>query len=219
MSLTSCPWPMLPLWTWATQHHLQGPQSPSTLAALPSTAIGPSSCLRFQAVNIGIGTFAVVPADSTSADGKAVVVQKPVFKPCRFMKTFYKLRCAGNEISSKKLFALLSLCSPCLLLHAVVPVPWQSKVSCNMERPSVGAHTASQNLPLPWESAPSLRLVPPSSWMLVASGKASLGLLFPICSALEMWPKLARAFPAPQRCARAGRCPHLVCESAELRGD
>ncbi|XP_040397392.1 uncharacterized protein LOC121061964 isoform X1 [Cygnus olor] len=63
--------------------------------------------LRKQAVNIGIGTFAVVPADTTSADGKAMVVQKPVFQPCRFMKTFYKLKCAENEISIETLVAPL----------------------------------------------------------------------------------------------------------------
>lgn len=170
-------------------------------------------------MNIGIGTFAVVSAKTTGADGKAMVVRKPIFKPCRFMKIFYKLKCAESRIPSKKIFALLSLCSPCLLLHAVVPVPRQSKVSCTMERLSVGAHTASQNMPLPWESAPSLQLIPPSSRMLVARGKASLGLLFPICSALEMWPKLARTFPVAQHCARAGRCTHFVCEFAELSED
>ncbi|XP_066844540.1 apical junction molecule-like isoform X1 [Anser cygnoides] len=63
--------------------------------------------LRKQVVNIGIGTFAVVPADTTSADGKAMVVQKPVFKPCRFMMTFYKLKCAENEISIETPFAPL----------------------------------------------------------------------------------------------------------------
>ena len=146
-------------------------KSPSTLPALPSMAIGPSSCLRFQAVDIGIGTFAVVPADTTSADGKAMVVQKPVFQTCKSVKIFYQLKCVEIEIPCKKIFAYLSLCSPCLLLHAVVPVPRQSKESCNMERPSVGAHTVSQNLPLPRESAPSPQLIPRSIWMLVAGAK------------------------------------------------
>ncbi|XP_066844154.1 uncharacterized protein [Anser cygnoides] len=36
-----------------------------------------------------------------------MVVQKPVFKPCRFMKTFYKLKCAENEISIETPFAPL----------------------------------------------------------------------------------------------------------------
>lgn len=116
---------------------------------LPLAHLAPLDLGHFQAVNIGIGTFAVVTANTTGADGKAMVVRKPIFKPCRFMKTFYKLKCAESRIPSKKIFALLSLCSPCLSLHAVVPVPRQSKVSCTMERLTVGAHTASRTCPCP----------------------------------------------------------------------
>eukprot|EP00075_Anas_platyrhynchos_P014947 XP_027304200.1 coiled-coil domain-containing protein 81-like [Anas platyrhynchos] len=54
--------------------------------------------LQKKAVNIGIGTFAVVSAKTTGADGKAMVVRKPIFKPCRFMKIFYKLKCAESRI-------------------------------------------------------------------------------------------------------------------------
>ncbi|XP_068523907.1 coiled-coil domain-containing protein 81-like [Anas acuta] len=60
--------------------------------------------LQKKAVNIGIGTFAVVSAKTTGADGKAMVVRKPIFKPCRFMKIFYKLKCAESRIPRLTLF-------------------------------------------------------------------------------------------------------------------
>ena len=94
----------LDLWSGqGTKHHPQGHASPA--AAFPplrSTANAPSSCLRFQAVEIGVGTFAVVPARATVGEDKVLPVERPVFQPCRMLKKFYKLKCAKTKIPGKK---------------------------------------------------------------------------------------------------------------------
>lgn len=77
----------------------------SHLAAFPplrGPANAPSSCLRLQAVEIGVGTFALVPARATVGEDKVLPVERPVFQPCRFLKKFYKLKCAKTKIPGKK---------------------------------------------------------------------------------------------------------------------
>lgn len=77
----------------------------SRLAALPplrNPANAPPPCLRFQAVDIGVGTFALVPARATVGEDKALPVERPVFRPCRFLKKFYQLKCAKTKIPGKK---------------------------------------------------------------------------------------------------------------------
>ncbi|NXR05559.1 CCD81 protein, partial [Sagittarius serpentarius] len=54
--------------------------------------------LRFQAVDIRVGTFALVPAHATVGEDKVLPVERPVFQPCRFLKKFYKLKCAKTKI-------------------------------------------------------------------------------------------------------------------------
>ncbi|XP_064295630.1 uncharacterized protein LOC135310682 [Phalacrocorax carbo] len=55
------------------------------------------------AVHIGVGTFAVVPAQATVGEDKVLPVERPVFRPCRFLKKFYKLRCAKTKIPDETL--------------------------------------------------------------------------------------------------------------------
>ncbi|NXX11377.1 CCD81 protein, partial [Podargus strigoides] len=54
--------------------------------------------LQKRAVEIGIGTFAVVPAHATVGEGKVLPVERPVFKVCRMLRTFYKLKCQKTKI-------------------------------------------------------------------------------------------------------------------------
>ncbi|NWR54305.1 CCD81 protein, partial [Bucorvus abyssinicus] len=54
--------------------------------------------LQKTAVEIGIGTFALVPAHATVAEDTILPVERPVFKPCKFLKKFYHLKCAKTEI-------------------------------------------------------------------------------------------------------------------------
>ncbi|NXY80419.1 CCD81 protein, partial [Glareola pratincola] len=54
--------------------------------------------LQKRAVEIGVGTFAVVPACATVAEDEVLPLERPVFRPCRFLKKFYKLKCAKAKI-------------------------------------------------------------------------------------------------------------------------
>ncbi|NXT43244.1 CCD81 protein, partial [Pelecanoides urinatrix] len=54
--------------------------------------------LQKKAVKIGIGTFAVVPVHAIVGEHKCLPVERPVFQPCRFLKKFYKLKCAKTKI-------------------------------------------------------------------------------------------------------------------------
>ncbi|XP_062444562.1 coiled-coil domain-containing protein 81-like [Rhea pennata] len=51
-----------------------------------------------RAVNIGIGTFAVVKEHVRVGEGEVLPLQRPVFQMCRFFKRFYRLRYAQKEI-------------------------------------------------------------------------------------------------------------------------
>ncbi|NWT48742.1 CCD81 protein, partial [Chroicocephalus maculipennis] len=54
--------------------------------------------LQKRAVEIGVGTFAVVPACATVGEDEVLPLERPVFKPCKFLKKFYKLKCAKTKI-------------------------------------------------------------------------------------------------------------------------
>ncbi|KFV01636.1 Coiled-coil domain-containing protein 81, partial [Tauraco erythrolophus] len=85
-----------------------GPEKLPTLKELTTNEIckvwaGTSSYIRRQllkkrAVEIGIGTFALLPARATVGEDKVLLVERPVFKPCKFLKKFYKLKCAKTKI-------------------------------------------------------------------------------------------------------------------------
>ncbi|KAK2517649.1 hypothetical protein Q9233_012983 [Columba guinea] len=51
-----------------------------------------------RAVEIGVGTFALVPAQASVTEGQVLAIERPVFQPCRFLKKFYKLKCAKTKI-------------------------------------------------------------------------------------------------------------------------
>ncbi|KFO89195.1 Coiled-coil domain-containing protein 81, partial [Buceros rhinoceros silvestris] len=57
--------------------------------------------LQRRAVEIGIGTFALVPAHATVAEDTILPVERPVFKPCRLLRKFYQLKCAKTTIPDK----------------------------------------------------------------------------------------------------------------------
>ncbi|NXA24601.1 CCD81 protein, partial [Ibidorhyncha struthersii] len=63
--------------------------------------------LQKRAVDIGIGMFALVPARATVGEDKVLPVERPVFQPCRFLKKFYKLRCAKTKIPDETPFVQL----------------------------------------------------------------------------------------------------------------
>ncbi|NWX47161.1 CCD81 protein, partial [Steatornis caripensis] len=54
--------------------------------------------LQKKVVEIGIGTFAVIQTCATLEQGKDLTVERPVFQPCRFLKTFYQLKCEETKI-------------------------------------------------------------------------------------------------------------------------
>ncbi|NWX15280.1 CCD81 protein, partial [Aegotheles bennettii] len=60
-----------------------------------------SQLLQKRAVEIGVGTFAVVPALATVGQDKVLPVERPVFEPCRFLKKFYNLKCAKTKIDGE----------------------------------------------------------------------------------------------------------------------
>ncbi|NXS91110.1 CCD81 protein, partial [Jacana jacana] len=57
-----------------------------------------SQLLQKKAVDIGVGTFAVVPAQAKVGKGKLLPLERPVFRLCKYMKKFYKLKCAKTKI-------------------------------------------------------------------------------------------------------------------------
>ncbi|KFP02868.1 Coiled-coil domain-containing protein 81, partial [Calypte anna] len=63
--------------------------------------------LQKKVVDIGVGTFAVVPASAIVGEDKVLPVEKPVFELCRPLKKFYKLKCAKTKIPDKTLSAPL----------------------------------------------------------------------------------------------------------------
>ncbi|NXN38708.1 CCD81 protein, partial [Rhinoptilus africanus] len=85
-----------------------GPENLPTLRELTSSEIckvwaGTSryihgELLQKRAVEIGVGTFGVVPACATVAEDKVLPLERPVFQPCRLLKEFYKLKCAEAKI-------------------------------------------------------------------------------------------------------------------------
>lgn len=175
---------------------------------LPSPANAPSSCLHFQAVDIGVGTFALVPAHAMVGEDKVLPVERPVFQPCRLLRKFYKLKCAKSKIPGKKRGA-----SPAQPLHlafwlgAHTSVTWPSKGSSNLENAERGHTYGSQpsTLPLRGEPAPSPQLTLRSSRLLAEGGKAALCLPLSIRSVLERRPEAERGRSLAERCPRAGR--------------
>ncbi|NXX51852.1 CCD81 protein, partial [Tricholaema leucomelas] len=57
--------------------------------------------LQRKAVDIGVGTFAVLPAHATVGEDEVLPVERPVFQPCRFLRKFYKLKCAKTKIPDR----------------------------------------------------------------------------------------------------------------------
>ncbi|XP_029859883.1 coiled-coil domain-containing protein 81-like [Aquila chrysaetos chrysaetos] len=94
-----------------------GPEDLPTLKELTTSEIckvwaGASRYIRRQllqkrAVEIGVGTFALVPARATVGEDKALPVERPVFRPCRLLKKFYKLKCAKTKIPDETPFVQL----------------------------------------------------------------------------------------------------------------
>ncbi|XP_031467616.1 coiled-coil domain-containing protein 81-like isoform X1 [Phasianus colchicus] len=96
VSLTSCSEPSLPFAPEQRAGHTTpcpGPAGhPAPFPPLPSAAMSPSSCLTFQAVDIGIGSFAVVPAHATAGEDGVLDVDRPVFQLNHHIQKFYKLK-------------------------------------------------------------------------------------------------------------------------------
>ncbi|KAM9507604.1 uncharacterized protein ACIB01_000077 isoform 3-T3 [Guaruba guarouba] len=63
--------------------------------------------LEKKAVDIGIGTFALVLVHAKVGEDKVLPVERPVFQLCRFMKKFYKLKCAKTKIPKEIPFVQL----------------------------------------------------------------------------------------------------------------
>ncbi|XP_030326412.1 coiled-coil domain-containing protein 81 [Strigops habroptila] len=94
-----------------------GPDDLPTLKQLTTNEIckvwaGTSKYIQKQlfekkAVEIGIGTFALVLVRVTVGEDKVLPVERPVFQLCRFMKKFYKLKCAKTKIPEETPFVQL----------------------------------------------------------------------------------------------------------------
>ncbi|XP_054666853.1 coiled-coil domain-containing protein 81-like [Grus americana] len=63
--------------------------------------------LQKRAVDIGVGTFALVPAHAMVGEDKVLPVERPVFQPCRLLRKFYKLKCAKSKIPDETPFVQL----------------------------------------------------------------------------------------------------------------
>ncbi|NXR14893.1 CCD81 protein, partial [Semnornis frantzii] len=57
--------------------------------------------LQRKAVDIRVGTFAVLPARATVEGDKVLPVERPVFQPCSLLRKFYRLKCAKGGIPGK----------------------------------------------------------------------------------------------------------------------
>ncbi|KFV45575.1 Coiled-coil domain-containing protein 81, partial [Tyto alba] len=66
-----------------------------------------SQLLQKKAVEIGIGTFAIVPVHATVGEDEVLPVERPVFQLSRFLKKFYSLKHAKTQIPDKTQFVQL----------------------------------------------------------------------------------------------------------------
>ncbi|XP_042643935.1 uncharacterized protein LOC122152894 [Tyto alba] len=66
-----------------------------------------TSPLGKMAVEIGIGTFAIVPVHATVGEDEVLPVERPVFQLSRFLKKFYSLKHAKTQIPDKTQFVQL----------------------------------------------------------------------------------------------------------------
>ncbi|NWS14254.1 CCD81 protein, partial [Pachyramphus minor] len=51
-----------------------------------------------QAVEIGVGTFALVPVQVSMEEGTVLTVERPVFVENKHLRTFYNLECEETKI-------------------------------------------------------------------------------------------------------------------------
>ncbi|NXP43555.1 CCD81 protein, partial [Heliornis fulica] len=63
--------------------------------------------LEKRAVDIQVGRFVLIPAFATVGEGKVLLVHRPVFQPCRFLKKLYKLKCDKTKIPDNTEFVPL----------------------------------------------------------------------------------------------------------------
>lgn len=83
--------------------HPQGHAS-HVAASLPlGSPANTFSCLCFQAVEIGIGNFAVVPTHATVAEGKVLPIERPMFILNKPVKMFYSLESEEAKIPGKRM--------------------------------------------------------------------------------------------------------------------
>ncbi|NXH14591.1 CCD81 protein, partial [Bucco capensis] len=54
--------------------------------------------LQKRAVEIGVGTFALIPMCATVGENKGLPVERPVFQLCKYMKKYYRIKCAKSII-------------------------------------------------------------------------------------------------------------------------
>ncbi|NXM32635.1 CCD81 protein, partial [Oxyruncus cristatus] len=54
--------------------------------------------LQKRAVEIGVGTFALVPVDASMGAGKVLTVERPVFIVSKPLRAFYNLECDETKI-------------------------------------------------------------------------------------------------------------------------
>ena len=69
--------------------------------------MAPSTWLTFQAVDIGIGSFAIVSARAAAGEDGVLVVDKPIFQLNQHVQRFYKIKEPKTKIPCKKNFVLL----------------------------------------------------------------------------------------------------------------
>ena len=74
--------------------------------------MAPSTCLTFQAVDIGIGSFAVVSARAAAGEDGVLVVDKPIFQMNQHVQRFYKMKEPKTKIPCKNFVLLCSAARP-----------------------------------------------------------------------------------------------------------
>lgn len=85
---------------------------PAAFLLLHGPANALSSWLPFQAVDIGVGTFAVLPAQATVGEDEVLPVDRPVFQLSRVLRKKYKLKCAKTRIPGKQIPGCLPSTAP-----------------------------------------------------------------------------------------------------------
>lgn len=174
--------------------HPQGHAS-HVAASLPlGSPANTFSCLRFQAVEIGIGSFAVVPTHATVAEGKVLPIERPMFILNKPVKMFYSLESEEAKIPGKRMGSFP--CSGLTIWLGASTSNTANKDSSNLQSAECGHRCGS---PPPCSSLSSQPGLLSSSMLQLAAHSRRQSFAWTFLYILEMWMKL-----------KGGHCPPVL---------